>query len=132
MCYIFESNNDGEKVVCPFICLAGGVTHPSYCLIVCLLHAFQICDSIGLAKQISLHSEMVKTVTGGHSCVAVDVYACFLIVALVMQDRKAVEKKKEEDKAKEKQKEELSKQRQIEKVIFFFTFQHKPCTIPVL
>uniref|UniRef100_A0A3B4G0Z4 Adaptor protein, phosphotyrosine interacting with PH domain and leucine zipper 1 n=1 Tax=Pundamilia nyererei TaxID=303518 RepID=A0A3B4G0Z4_9CICH len=63
MCYIFESNNDGEKVVCPFICLAGGVTHPSFCLI----------------------------------------------------DRKAVEKKKEEDKAKEKQKEELSKQRQIEK-----------------
>ncbi|XP_005724476.1 DCC-interacting protein 13-alpha isoform X1 [Pundamilia nyererei] len=60
MCYIFESNNDGEK----------------------------ICDSIGLAKQIALHSEM---------------------------DRKAVEKKKEEDKAKEKQKEELSKQRQIEK-----------------
>lgn len=48
-----------------------------------------------------------------------------------MQDRKAVEKKKEEDKAKEKQKEELSKQRQIEKVIFF-TFQHKPCIIPVL
>lgn len=37
-----------------------------------------------------------------------------------MQDRKAVEKKKEEDKAKEKQKEELSKQRQIEKVIFFY------------
>ncbi|XP_003448404.1 DCC-interacting protein 13-alpha isoform X1 [Oreochromis niloticus] len=60
VCYIFESNNDGEK----------------------------ICDSIGLAKQIALHSEM---------------------------DRKAVEKKKEEDKAKEKQKEELSKQRQIEK-----------------
>ncbi|XP_063329847.1 DCC-interacting protein 13-alpha isoform X2 [Pelmatolapia mariae] len=60
ICYIFESNNDGEK----------------------------ICDSIGLAKQIALHSEM---------------------------DRKAVEKKKEEDKAKEKQKEELSKQRQIEK-----------------
>uniref|UniRef100_A0A3Q0S6X7 DCC-interacting protein 13-alpha n=1 Tax=Amphilophus citrinellus TaxID=61819 RepID=A0A3Q0S6X7_AMPCI len=60
VCYIFESNNDGEK----------------------------ICDSIGLAKQIALHSEM---------------------------DRKAVEKKKEEDKAKEKQQEELSKQRQIEK-----------------
>uniref|UniRef100_A0A668RVA7 PID domain-containing protein n=1 Tax=Oreochromis aureus TaxID=47969 RepID=A0A668RVA7_OREAU len=60
VCYIFESNNDGEK----------------------------ICDSVGLAKQIALHSEM---------------------------DRKAVEKKKEEDKAKEKQKEELSKQRQIEK-----------------
>lgn len=60
MCYIFESNNDGEKVVCLFICLAGGVTHPSFCLIVCLLHAFQICDSIGLAKQIALHSEMVR------------------------------------------------------------------------
>uniref|UniRef100_A0A1A7W876 Adaptor protein, phosphotyrosine interaction, PH domain and leucine zipper containing 1 n=1 Tax=Iconisemion striatum TaxID=60296 RepID=A0A1A7W876_9TELE len=60
VCYIFESNNDGEK----------------------------ICDSIGLAKQIAFHSEM---------------------------DRKAVEKKKEQDKAKEKQKEELSKQRQIEK-----------------
>ncbi|XP_029007350.1 DCC-interacting protein 13-alpha isoform X2 [Betta splendens] len=58
--YIFESNNDGEK----------------------------ICDSIGLAKQIALHSEM---------------------------DRKAVEKRKEQDKAKEKQQEELSKQRQIEK-----------------
>ncbi|XP_026204216.1 DCC-interacting protein 13-alpha [Anabas testudineus] len=60
VCYIFESNNDGEK----------------------------ICDSIGLAKQIALHSEM---------------------------DRKAVEKRKEQDKAKEKQQEELSKQRQIEK-----------------
>nr|XP_046240877.1 DCC-interacting protein 13-alpha [Scatophagus argus] len=60
VCYIFESNNDGEK----------------------------ICDSIGLAKQIAFHSEM---------------------------DRKAVEKKKEQDKAKEKQQEELSKQRQIEK-----------------
>ncbi|XP_019952186.2 DCC-interacting protein 13-alpha [Paralichthys olivaceus] len=60
VCYIFESNNDGEK----------------------------ICDSIGLAKQIAFHSEM---------------------------DRKAVEKRKEHDKAKEKQQEELSKQRQIEK-----------------
>ncbi|XP_015256210.1 PREDICTED: DCC-interacting protein 13-alpha [Cyprinodon variegatus] len=60
VCYIFESNNDGEK----------------------------ICDSIGLAKQIAFHSEM---------------------------DRKAVEKKKEEDKAKEKQQEELNKQKQIEK-----------------
>uniref|UniRef100_A0A672G693 PID domain-containing protein n=1 Tax=Salarias fasciatus TaxID=181472 RepID=A0A672G693_SALFA len=60
VCYIFESNNDGEK----------------------------ICDSVGLAKQIAFHSEM---------------------------DRKAVEKRKEEDKAKEKQQEELSKQRQIEK-----------------
>ncbi|XP_062264887.1 DCC-interacting protein 13-alpha [Platichthys flesus] len=58
--YIFESNNDGEK----------------------------ICDSVGLAKQIAFHSEM---------------------------DRKAVEKRKEQDKAKEKQQEELSKQRQIEK-----------------
>ncbi|XP_060925514.1 DCC-interacting protein 13-alpha [Limanda limanda] len=60
VCYIFESNNDGEK----------------------------ICDSVGLAKQIAFHSEM---------------------------DRKAVEKRKEQDKAKEKQQEELSKQRQIEK-----------------
>lgn len=60
ICYIFESNNDGEK----------------------------ICDSVGLAKQIAFHSEM---------------------------DRKAVEKRKEQDKAKEKQQEELSKQRQIEK-----------------
>lgn len=60
ICYIFESNNDGEK----------------------------ICDSIGLAKQIAFHSEM---------------------------DRKAVEKRKEENKAKEKQQEELSKQKQIEK-----------------
>ncbi|XP_028303763.1 DCC-interacting protein 13-alpha isoform X2 [Gouania willdenowi] len=60
LCYIFESNDDGEK----------------------------ICDSVGLAKQIAFHSEM---------------------------DRKAVEKKKEQDKAKEKQQEELSKQRQIEK-----------------
>ncbi|KAM9759260.1 DCC-interacting protein 13-alpha [Menidia menidia] len=60
VCYIFESNNDGEK----------------------------ICDSIGLAKQIAFHSEM---------------------------DRKAVQKRREEDKAKEKQQEELSKQKQIEK-----------------
>ncbi|XP_026162800.1 DCC-interacting protein 13-alpha [Mastacembelus armatus] len=60
VCYIFESNNDGEK----------------------------ICDSIGLAKQIAFQSEM---------------------------DRKAVEKRKEQDKVKEKQQEELSKQRQIEK-----------------
>uniref|UniRef100_A0AAQ4PHP9 PID domain-containing protein n=1 Tax=Gasterosteus aculeatus aculeatus TaxID=481459 RepID=A0AAQ4PHP9_GASAC len=60
VCYIFESNNDGEK----------------------------ICDSVGLAKQIAFHSEM---------------------------DRKAVEKRKEHDKAKERQQEELSKQKQIEK-----------------
>ncbi|CAG11825.1 unnamed protein product, partial [Tetraodon nigroviridis] len=60
VCYIFESNNEGEK----------------------------ICDSVGLAKQIAFHSEM---------------------------DRKAVEKKKEQEKAKEKHQEELSKQRQIEK-----------------
>uniref|UniRef100_A0A8C6P536 Adaptor protein, phosphotyrosine interacting with PH domain and leucine zipper 1 n=1 Tax=Nothobranchius furzeri TaxID=105023 RepID=A0A8C6P536_NOTFU len=37
------------------------------------------------------------------------------VVFLFDSDRKAVEKKKEQDKAKEKQKEELSKQRQIEK-----------------
>ncbi|KAF3856758.1 hypothetical protein F7725_017481 [Dissostichus mawsoni] len=60
VCYIFESNNDGEK----------------------------ICDSVGLAKQIAFHSEM---------------------------DRKAVETRKETNKAKEKQQEELSKQKQIEK-----------------
>ncbi|XP_029502643.1 DCC-interacting protein 13-alpha-like isoform X1 [Oncorhynchus nerka] len=60
VCYIFESNNDGEK----------------------------ICDSVGLAKQIAFHSEM---------------------------DRKATEKKEEQDKAKEKQQEELSKQKHIEK-----------------
>ncbi|XP_049589464.1 DCC-interacting protein 13-alpha [Syngnathus scovelli] len=60
VCYILESNDDGEK----------------------------ICDSIGLAKQIALHSAL---------------------------DRKAAEKRKEQDKAKEKQQEELSKQRQIEK-----------------
>ncbi|XP_077428488.1 DCC-interacting protein 13-alpha [Vanacampus margaritifer] len=60
VCYILESNDDGEK----------------------------ICDSIGLAKQIALHSAL---------------------------DRKVAEKRKEQDKAKEKQKEELSKQRQIEK-----------------
>ncbi|XP_061893989.1 DCC-interacting protein 13-alpha isoform X2 [Entelurus aequoreus] len=59
VCYIFESNDDGEK----------------------------ICDSIGLAKQIALHSA----------------------------DHKAAEKRKEQDKAKEKQQEELSKQKQIEK-----------------
>nr|XP_057911220.1 DCC-interacting protein 13-alpha [Doryrhamphus excisus] len=60
VCYIFESNDDGEKIT----------------------------DSIGLAKQIALHS---------------------------MLDRKAAEKRKEQDKAKEKQEEELSKQKQIEK-----------------
>ncbi|XP_061833675.1 DCC-interacting protein 13-alpha [Nerophis lumbriciformis] len=60
VCYIFESNDDGEK----------------------------ICDSIGLAKQIALHSAV---------------------------DHKAAEKRKEQDKAKEKQQEELSKQKQIEK-----------------
>lgn len=42
------------------------------------------------------------------------------LVFLFDQDRKAVEKRKEQDKAKEKQQEELSKQRQIEKVIFKF------------
>ncbi|XP_068598373.1 DCC-interacting protein 13-alpha [Brachionichthys hirsutus] len=52
VCYVFESNDDGEKM----------------------------CDSVALARQIAFHSEM---------------------------DRKAVEKKKEQ--------EELSKQRQIEK-----------------
>ncbi|XP_043107670.1 DCC-interacting protein 13-alpha isoform X1 [Puntigrus tetrazona] len=60
VCYVFESNNDGEK----------------------------ICDSVGLAKQIALHSEM---------------------------DRKATRKQRELDKAKEKQQEELHKQKQIEK-----------------
>uniref|UniRef100_A0A672SXI4 BAR domain-containing protein n=1 Tax=Sinocyclocheilus grahami TaxID=75366 RepID=A0A672SXI4_SINGR len=60
VCYVFESNNDGEK----------------------------ICDSVGLAKQIALHSEM---------------------------DRKATQKQRELDKAKEKQQEELHKQKQIEK-----------------
>ena len=35
---------------------------------------------------------------------------------LLIQDRKATEKKEEQDKAKEKQQEELSKQKQIEKV----------------
>ncbi|XP_062842352.1 DCC-interacting protein 13-alpha isoform X2 [Trichomycterus rosablanca] len=60
VCYIFESNNDGEK----------------------------ICDSVGLAKQIALHSEM---------------------------DRKATQTQKELKKAKDKQQEELSKQKQIEK-----------------
>ncbi|XP_051768814.1 DCC-interacting protein 13-alpha isoform X1 [Ctenopharyngodon idella] len=60
VCYVFESNNDGEK----------------------------ICDSVGLAKQIALHSEM---------------------------DRKASQKQRELDKAKEKQQEELHKQKQIEK-----------------
>ncbi|XP_051957998.1 DCC-interacting protein 13-alpha isoform X2 [Xyrauchen texanus] len=60
ICYVFESNNDGEK----------------------------ICDSVGLAKQIALHSEM---------------------------DRKATQKQREMDKAKEKQQEELHKQKQIEK-----------------
>ncbi|XP_051528433.1 DCC-interacting protein 13-alpha-like isoform X2 [Myxocyprinus asiaticus] len=60
ICYVFESNNDGEK----------------------------ICDSVGLAKQIALHSEM---------------------------DRKATRKQREMDKAKEKQQEELNKQKQIEK-----------------
>ncbi|XP_053509029.1 DCC-interacting protein 13-alpha isoform X2 [Ictalurus furcatus] len=60
VCYIFESNNDGEK----------------------------ICDSVGLAKQIALHSEI---------------------------DRKASQKQREQEKAKEKQQEELTKQKQIEK-----------------
>ncbi|KAM9443908.1 DCC-interacting protein 13-alpha isoform 2-T2 [Clarias gariepinus] len=60
VCYIFESNNDGEK----------------------------ICDSVGLAKQIALHSEM---------------------------DRKANQKQRELEKVKEKQQEELTKQKQIEK-----------------
>ncbi|KTF79695.1 hypothetical protein cypCar_00048006, partial [Cyprinus carpio] len=48
----------------------------------------RICDSVGLAKQIALHSEM---------------------------DRKATQKQRELDKAKEKQQEELHKQKQIEK-----------------
>ncbi|XP_030061369.1 DCC-interacting protein 13-alpha isoform X1 [Microcaecilia unicolor] len=60
VCYIFESNNEGEK----------------------------ICDSVGLAKQIALHSEL---------------------------DRRASEKQKEMDKVKENQQKELSKQKQIEK-----------------
>ncbi|XP_057218586.1 DCC-interacting protein 13-alpha isoform X2 [Triplophysa rosa] len=60
VCYVFESNNDGEK----------------------------ICDSVGLAKQIAVHSEM---------------------------DRKATQKQRDLEKVKEKQKEELNKQKQIEK-----------------
>ncbi|XP_061687709.1 DCC-interacting protein 13-alpha isoform X2 [Syngnathoides biaculeatus] len=61
VCYILESNDDGEK----------------------------ICDSIGLAKQIALHSAL---------------------------DRGAAEKRKEQHKAKEKQQQDkLSQQKQIEK-----------------
>ncbi|KAM4721081.1 DCC-interacting protein 13-alpha [Rhinophrynus dorsalis] len=60
VCYIFESNNEGEK----------------------------ICDSVGLAKQIALHSEL---------------------------DRRASEKQKEIEKVKEKQQKEIIKQKQIEK-----------------
>uniref|UniRef100_A0A8C7IJQ4 Adaptor protein, phosphotyrosine interaction, PH domain and leucine zipper containing 1 n=1 Tax=Oncorhynchus kisutch TaxID=8019 RepID=A0A8C7IJQ4_ONCKI len=59
-----------------------------YSLIVNYIISSVICDSVGLAKQIAFHSEM---------------------------DRKATEKKEEQDKAKEKQQEELSKQKQIEK-----------------
>lgn len=44
-------------------------------------------------------------------------YSCgTLTIVLLIQDRKATEKKEEQDKAKEKQQEELSKQKQIEKV----------------
>lgn len=42
----------------------------------------------------------------------------FVVSVFHVQDRQAVEKRKEQDKAKEKQQEELSKQRQIEKVTF--------------
>ncbi|XP_029097556.1 DCC-interacting protein 13-alpha isoform X4 [Monodon monoceros] len=67
VCYIFESNNEGEK----------------------------ICDSVGLAKQIALHAE--------------------LLYSSGLQDRRASEKQKEIERVKEKQQKELSKQKQIEK-----------------
>lgn len=62
VCYIFESNNDGEKVFSPFNSditvlhteLSVGLMSP------CPSFIFQICDSIGLAKQIAFHSEMVR------------------------------------------------------------------------
>ncbi|XP_069795733.1 DCC-interacting protein 13-alpha isoform X1 [Narcine bancroftii] len=60
VCYVFESNNEGEK----------------------------ICDSVGLAKQIALHSEV---------------------------DRQTTDKQKELDREKQRQLKELNKQKQIEK-----------------
>ncbi|XP_059800158.1 DCC-interacting protein 13-alpha isoform X1 [Hypanus sabinus] len=60
VCYVFESNNEGEKM----------------------------CDSVGLAKQIALHSKM---------------------------DRRTTDKQKELDREKQRQLKELNKQKQIEK-----------------
>lgn len=61
VCYIFESNNDGEKVVCVCVRLFVWLSDTVWTVWpVCLLHVFQICDSIGLAKQIAFHSEMVR------------------------------------------------------------------------
>uniref|UniRef100_A0A8C2KMC5 HESX homeobox 1 n=1 Tax=Cyprinus carpio TaxID=7962 RepID=A0A8C2KMC5_CYPCA len=45
VCYVFESNNDGEK----------------------------ICDSVGLAKQITLHSEMVRLISNDSICAEIHV-----------------------------------------------------------
>ncbi|RXM91944.1 DCC-interacting protein 13-alpha, partial [Acipenser ruthenus] len=77
VCYVFESNNEGEKRSMKCVMLFS--QQFSY---------FQICDSVGLAKQIAFHSDM---------------------------DRRATVKQKELDKEKERQQEEISKQKQIEK-----------------
>lgn len=80
---------------------------------------FQICDSIGLAKQIAFHSEMVRAL--GLHILKMKVLRLTSrspgCLCVCVQGRQEVEKKKEQEKAKEKQQEELSKQRQIEKVI---------------
>lgn len=91
---------------------------------------FQICDSIGLAKQIAFHSEIVRL--GAPRSSSSSSGSCSRVVdgcppCVVVQDRRALEKRK--DKAKEKQAEELSKQKQIEKVAFrSFDLQLQPAS----
>lgn len=69
-------------------------THPPVRSVspVCLLGVFQICDSVGLAKQIAFHSEMVRVIFFFHLCfteamlpsgVVVKVaYCCHLVVVV--------------------------------------------------
>lgn len=108
------------------VCVLLPVVISRYLWVYVVVFSFQICDSVGLAKQIAFHSEMVRNVRTRALCSSgihllrwtfvAHVGPLLFSFVLLIQDRKATEKKKEQDKAKEKQQEELSKQKQIEKV----------------
>ena len=61
ICYIFESNNEGEKVLVMVIFVSIFIR---FLQIISNLICIQICDSVGLAKQIAFHAELVRTSLG--------------------------------------------------------------------